>query len=203
MIVRKYTDWQNVFLDTSIILSLFRSLRDDKDEVCNFVNKLLTDLSNKQNSSKKDRVFFISSITISELLEKSENEKKAAKIVKALNSNNVVFHPFDNDVAEFIVKNYHSLLGKEKQTLFAREISWPEHHLHIAREWINKDLMLIATAHFTQCDTILSIDKKTMHPIAEKVDYFCSLCYPENFQLSPNGKNIFNYDRPKTSKKEG
>jgi hypothetical protein len=92
MIVKKYTDWQNIFLDTSVILSLFRSLRDNGDDACNFVNKLLGDLSTKQSSSKKERTFFISSITISEILEKSETEQKAAKIVKALNSENVTFY---------------------------------------------------------------------------------------------------------------
>lgn len=195
-------DWQNVFIDTSVILSLLRSLRDDKDDVCNFIGKLMNDLAVKNSSKHKKRTFYLSSITISELMERANDGEKAAKIVKALNSENVTFHPFDNSVAEFVVNKYHSLLTKPKQTPFARQISWPEHDLGIAREWITKDLMIIATAHYLDCDVILTIDKNTMHPIAEKVDYPCALCYPDNFEVSASGKNIFNYDKPKTAKKE-
>jgi hypothetical protein len=117
-----------------------------------------------------------------------------------LDSDNVIFYPYDNDIAEFVVRNYHQYLGTENQTTLARNLSWPEHHLNFGRQWIEKDLMLIGTANYLRCDTILTIDKNTMLPLAEKVDFFCATCYSENFEVSPNGKNIFNYNRSKLHK---
>ncbi len=66
MRIRNYTDWENIFLDTSIILSLLRSLRDESNEVCNFINKLMNDLATKKSGNKRDRTFYISSISLSE-----------------------------------------------------------------------------------------------------------------------------------------
>jgi hypothetical protein len=200
MTVRKFVDWHDIFLDTSIILAYFRSLRDDQDVVCNFVGKLIHQLVTQKSSANRERNFYISSITISEILEKSQNETKAAKIVRLLNSDHVNFHPFDNDVAEYMVKSYHKLLGTENLSRIAKELSWPEHELKAGRQWIEKDLMILATAQYLECDTILTIDKNTMIPLAEKVGYFAASCYPENFELSENGKTIFHYNRPKAKK---
>ena len=200
MIVKKYTDWEKVLLDTSAIVCLLRSLIDDKVPTCNFIKKLLEDLSTKKSSGKKNRTFYISAISIAEILSKTTSETKAEKIVKAIQSDNVIFYSFDTEIAEFIVKNYHAHLGREKLNDFARQLSWPEHDLSIARQWIEKDLMLIATAHFLGCDTIITIDKNTMLPLAEKVDYYCCIAEEANFQLSTNGNSIFNYNKPSIPK---
>jgi hypothetical protein len=43
-----------------------------------------------------------------------------------------------------------------------------------------------------------------MFPVANSMDYSCSLAYEENFQLSQNGKNIFTYLKaPKKARETG
>jgi hypothetical protein len=68
----------------------------------------------------------VSSITISEVLDKANDAVKASHIIKALNSENVIFYPFDNDVATLIANHYREMLSPSKQTEFARNLSWPE-----------------------------------------------------------------------------
>lgn len=202
MISRKYTDWGKVFLDTTTVICLLRARLDNKVPRCNFVAKLIDDLTTKKSSSNKDRVFYISAITISELLNNATKSSNIESIVKALGSDNVVFRSYDDKIADFMVKNYHSHLGKDNLTDIAREFSWPENKLGIARQWLEKDLMIIASAAYEQCDTIITLDKNTMLPLAEKADYYCCVAEEGNFQLSQNGDTIFNYNKPTLQKKK-
>jgi hypothetical protein len=177
-----YPMWENVFLDTSILFAYMRAVRtDNTDPRSEFVKTLIDDLTSTKTTGKKTRNFYMSAITIAEMYNKSDNTKKAEKIVKHLDTKNMTFVGFDTDIAEFMTNNYHTVLAKDKLNAVAREFSWPEHDLVMAREWITKDLMIISSAHYLDCDTVLTLDVKTFKPLAEKVDYNCCLALQENF----------------------
>lgn len=192
MTIKPIKDWENIFLDTSIIINLFLSLKDGvTDDMAMFVNRLIKYLNENNGASNNPRTFYISSITISEIWNKSEYGK-SEEIIKALNSHNVTFAAFDNYIAEHIDKNYHSILNKAKLNDFARELSWPEHDLVMAREWILKDTMIVASSDYYDCDVLLTTDVKTMYPVAEKMNVPCAVAYEENFEIE--GKYFMKYN---------
>ena len=188
----KYAEWEHIFLDTSIVIKYLHGMRDSSHSVAGFVKRLIDDLNTTKTTKGKKRNFYISSITIGELYDKSGDTKRAENIVRGLNTKGLTFVSFDNDIAEFMTGKYHEILGTPKLKEIARELSFPEHELLHARQWIEKDVMIIASAEHTTCDVILTMDKKTMLPIANKVDYFCAVAEKDNFNCSDN--YIFEYD---------
>ena len=188
----KYAEWENIFLDTSIIIRYLHGMRDGNNREAAFVKRLIDDLNATKTSKGKKRNFFISSITIGELYDKSGDTKRAENIVRALNTKGLTFISFDNDIAEFMTGKYHAILGTSVLKDIARQLSFPEHDLLHARQWIEKDVMIIASAEYSNCDIILTMDKKTMLPIANKADYFCGVAEIDNFNC--NESYIFEYD---------
>ncbi|MBS1630004.1 MAG: PIN domain-containing protein [Bacteroidetes bacterium] len=195
MIKPIYTEWEHIFLDTCIIIDYLHAKRNPGHATrADYVKKILDDLLTKKTASGANRKFYVSAITISELLDKSDDKPKAERLVKQLNASDLTYVAFDNDIAGFMTANYHAILGTDKLRAISRELSWPEHDLVLAREWVSKDLMIIASAHSLDCDVVLTVDWKTFYPVAEKVDCFCALVLEDNFNISPSGANIFAYE---------
>lgn len=82
-------------------------------------------------------------------------------------------------------------LGTEKLKQIARDLSFPENDLLHGRQWIEKDTMILATADYLSCDVVLTTDKNTMLPMAEKLDIYCAVVEKENFNY--NDTYIFEY----------
>ena len=80
----RYQDWEKILLDTSILISYLQALRDNnKDVRCDFVKRLIDDLVKNKTTSGKNRLFYVSSITISELLNQNVDSKpKIMKIIE-------------------------------------------------------------------------------------------------------------------------
>ena len=181
-----YLEWENILLDTSIIFAYMQAMRPgNTDTRCDFVKRLVDDLNTNKSTNKKRRKFYISAVSIAEMYNKSDDVKKTNKVVTALNIHDMTFVSFDTDIAEHMTSSYHAVLGKEKIKDLVKEISWPESDLNLAKEWISKDLMIIATADYLKCDVVLTLDEKTFEPVAKKVDCFCCVAKEENFNLSP------------------
>ena len=187
----KYLEWENILLDTSVVIKYLHALRDGNHHVANFVKRVIDNLNTTKNSNGKARKFYVSSVTISELYDKSGDISRAEKIVRALNIKGVTFLPFDNDIAEFMTNKYHGVLGTNNLKKIARDLSFPEHDLLHGRQWIEKDVMILATAEYQKCDVVLSMDKNTMLPLSEKLDVFCCIVEADNFQH--NDTYIFEY----------
>ena len=182
MTVKPFKDWEHIFLDTTVIINLLLSLKTGvTDPVAIFTNKLISYLNNNNSGSGRKRQFYVSSVTISELLSKTPNGKAVA-IINAINSENVTFVAFDNDIAELLNNTYHALLGKAALNDFARQLSWPEHDLVLAREWIQRDTMILASSQYVQADVILTSDKRTMYKTAKQASIPCGLAFPEYFK---------------------
>jgi hypothetical protein len=195
MTVKPFKDWEHIFLDTSVIIHLLLSLKIGvTDSVAIFTNKLITYLNNNNCGAGKKRQFYVSSITISELLSKTPNGK-AVEIINAINSENVTFVAFDNYIAEFLNNTYHPILGKTALNKFAKELSWPEHDLILAREWIQRDTMILASSQYVQADVMLTHDKRTMYKTAKQGSAPCALSFPEYFNSSD--EHVLGYDHSK------
>ena len=109
-------------------------------------------------------------------------------------SSDVDFINFDIEVAEFMADTYYSYMSAKSLNSFATRIGWPTDMLETAREWLYKDLMIIASAHYSKCDVILTSDVRTLYPMAKEVGFPCILTYESCFELSGTGKYIFQYD---------
>jgi hypothetical protein len=75
------------------------------DSVAIFTNKLISYLNDNNSGAGKKRQFYISSVSISEILTNSPNGR-AVEIINAINSENVTFVSFDNDIAELMNNSY-------------------------------------------------------------------------------------------------
>lgn len=121
----EYHNWERILLDTGVIIKLIHSLDEkcqdtEKLFVKHLVNALLIPRPPEKDKPKSERVFCISAITLSELLYKAQENEKTLQIIRALNTANVEFLPFNDEVADYLTVNYHPYLGKQALNSFAR-----------------------------------------------------------------------------------
>jgi hypothetical protein len=198
----EYLAWERILLDSGVIMSLLRAQASsctNQDDL--FIARLLGDLlrpivqdPNTKGKKPKERTFCVSAVSISELLTRSPDQERTARLVAALRTSNVEFLPFDDNVAGFLIDTYHPMLSKEALNKFARQQGWPEHDLVNGREWVNRDLMILATAHYFNCDVVLTTDVRTFYPMAQLAGFFSALSYRECFEISDSDRYIFRYD---------
>lgn len=179
-------DWKKILVDTTIICSLFRSqhphINNENDA---FVARLIDYLSGSKASDKSDRVFLISTITLTELLTKEQDQEKIKRISKVLNSNNVEFISFDTTTSlafNHLLKPYLSKTNLHKK---AAAIGFKTGDYMMAREWITRDYMIALNGVIKEADVLLTYDKNTFYPVIKDVPgSTCILAYPELFRFS-------------------
>jgi hypothetical protein len=98
------------------------------------------------------------------MYDKSTDQKKTERIISKMKVGMMIYVSFDIDIAEHMTSTYHSILGTEKQNKLAKKLSFPQYDMAIVREWITKDLMIIASAVYLKCDVVLTIDESTFLP---------------------------------------
>lgn len=199
-------DWQHIFLDSSIIINLLLYKKNPDEASAAFVYKLISYLSANKTKDNKNRIFYISAITISEILIKENDREKIEKILTAIDSQDVEFISFDEAIALQMTSQMHSYLANTELHRFAEEIGWKSHELMLAREWITRDYMIVMSGINRKVDVLLTMDKNTFYPICEKADGFCVLCYDNLFNF--NDTYFFEYNAGKakefaTKKKKG
>ncbi len=190
-------NWRNIMLDTSVIIKLFHALGNTKDDEPKFVLDLLRYLSSNKAaiSESQDRFFYISAITISEIWSKSTLQTHRERIMEAINHRNILFVSYDEEIAQHINDKYHSILSNKKLNKFAEEISFGN-DLKMAREWILKDVMIIGTSDYMKCDVLLTNDKNTLMPMADKLGVFSALCHPDYFEFNADRTEFSSYKKP-------
>ncbi len=193
-------DWKTILIDTSIICALFRAQYEIEDAVTVFINKLIKYLSNSKSSDNSERIFYISTITLSELLTKEQDEKKVARILSVLDSTNVQFRSFDTPTAIAFNLALADKLHKSVLNAKAAELGWKTGDYMSAREWIIKDYMIAMTGAVKKVDVILTADKNTFYPLCADIDSCnCVITYPELFHqtdafiLEYDYKNVDNF----------
>jgi len=165
----------------------------------NFVDihkKLLTFLATNKTHDNKKRKFIVSSIVMGEFLKNAPKKgQKEAIISKALNTNNLEFIPFNNSMALFMVNNYHDKLRKEGIKSLQEKLDYSFNSYVLAREWISRDLMIIATSEYKNSDVLLTCDIKTMYRTSVEIGASVAIAEPRYFDHS--GQNVFHYNRAK------
>ncbi|WP_294288479.1 hypothetical protein [uncultured Chryseobacterium sp.] len=183
VIEKRISEWENILVDTSILCALFKAAEQNSvDEQFLFVKKLIDYLSKTKTGNLKDRRFFITSITVSELLSKENEQEKIEKIVRILDSHNVEFLDFDLGSAFLLNHDFHEILNRRKLNNFAAEMGFKSGDFMMAREWISKDMMIIQNGKYANVDVILTCDKNTFYPISKKSSVFTALAYEEYFK---------------------
>lgn len=188
-------EWENILLDTSIICSLFTSENNDvTDEVILFVKEFIRYLTHNKSNKGNERHFYISTITISELLTSENDLEKIKRIIAVIDSSNVNFIDFDLNTSLIFNRDLHPILSKKKLNELADNYGFKSHNYLMAREWIIRDLMIIESGKSQDVDVILTTDKKTFYPLCEKANACCILTYPEYFRTTRQNSqaNMFN-----------
>jgi predicted nucleic acid-binding protein len=177
-----YTHWQKILLDTNTVIDLIRGKRAGCNAQEAFVARLIEDLSKPARKAQ----FYISFITLSEIQRQITNADKRREVALALAGANVTFLAFGDSPSEYMSINYSSYFGSRALNDALKRFDWQGNNWVDAREWINRDLMLIASAQSFSIDVILSRDVKTMYPLAKEVNAFCAMTLEECYEVAPN-----------------
>jgi len=192
--LKSINKWNKVCLDTSVVLGLLKSMRSDcKDSICLFIKQLVKQLVNSNAE------FIVSAISESEILQRYElQSNKQTNVLKAIASNDTTFVAFDSDIAYHLTNEYYALLKKESVISFAKDVGWDTTNYDIVREHVTRDLMIIATSDYSNCDVILTCDKRTMYRQAFALNIPCVITEPKYFNFTNAG--IFEYYPQKVDK---
>lgn len=173
-------------MDTTLLCALIRSENAaSMDAQTEFVLKLMTYLTKNRTSDGRERIFYVSAITISELLTREQNSDKIKRLLRLINSKNVEFIDFDLDTALQLNAQLYPYLSKESLHKMAEQVGFKTGDYMLAREWITRDYMIIMSAVSRNADIILTADKNTFYPICEKIGRVdCVLVFPELFEAS-------------------
>jgi len=193
MIKKRMGDCEKVFLDTSIIIDLLNA--KESNEKTFFVKNLINSFCEYKTTNKKERVFFISTITIGELVKFADKGKNEVviDIMRLLNSSNLEVVPYTDDIAlnqNILFKDYRTKSDLKK---LIEQLKLFPHNYVLAREYITRDFMIITTAHHKNVDVILTSDKNSFLPITELLNIYCKVAESPNFITSGNGLTIFDF----------
>lgn len=197
--IKSLNECVSIFLDTSVLINLLKLHKDTTEDSIIFSRELVDYLiDNKaviESNKKIDRKFYYSTITLSEMILIQNNQEKIKKIHQALSGYNIEIVSFHKDIAlhHNSLFNFTKDIGRSK-TLF------PNDH-KLGREWISKDMMLIATASYLKIDLILTADKHDFKPLADKMGVMCKTVYRESFKVIKD-ISLFNNDNEGRKKLE-
>lgn len=165
------SNWGNILIDTSVIIRAINYVKNKKVEnkFCYDLIKYLSETKfQKSESSTVERRFFVSSITIAEILENTTNDiSKSQKIIQLLNAKNLTILDFDEDVANIFNGTFCDNLGQKNQDNILKR--WGQHPTKDLRQSLNNDLMILASGLSQNIDVVLCFDKG-MYKIGKKCD---------------------------------
>ncbi len=194
---KQIKDWKKILLDTTMLCALFRSEdSENTDSQTQFVLKLVNYLSKNKTSENNERIFYVSAITLSELLTKEHNSEKIKRILRLLNSKNVEFIDFDLDTSLQFNAQLYPHLSKKSLHQIATQVGFKTNDYMMAREWITRDYMIVMCGVSRNVDLVLTADKNTFYPICQNINQLdCVLAYPELFEQSEQYILKYHYDK--------
>lgn len=196
--IKSMAHWTKVLLDTSVVMWYLKTgLQGDEDtqKKIKFVHKLIDYLSEK-NTKLSDRIkpcmFYISTITLCEIQQLNRNTVVDNEILKTFSTSDIEFIPFNKLVANKLNSKFNTLLhSKERLNKLAQKHNLLPGDMALAREWIIKDMMIIATGDHLMVDVVLTMDNKQFVEIAKNYGVPCIYTIEENFNVSSSGNHIF------------
>lgn len=193
MIKRKMAECTKVFLDTSILIDLFNT--SETNERTKFVRNLIDSLNNSLPVKGKSRTFYISSITIGEMVKfaSKSSDEVLVDLLTLLQAQNLEVLPYTDDIALHQNVLFKKYATKTSLNEFVKKINLFPNNYVLAREYISRDFMIISTAHHINADVIITSDKNTFLPIAQELNIFCVVAEKQNFQTSIGGDKIYEF----------
>lgn len=143
-------------------------------------------LCSHKTSHNRVRKFVISTVSIMEIANLSTREDAAEILSNILDIGDAEIRSFGMDEALWVNRHFKGLLSKQQKNDFARLHKENEENIGSARQWIDKDMMIVATAAMADVDVILTRDKKTFKPLADRVGILCALTEGDWFIKSGN-----------------
>lgn len=193
------TNWGKILLDTSFIIRVINYAKNQ-----NPVNEIFSDLMKYLSLSKykvsanrsENRFFYISSITIAEILGKYEDSTEKSKVIaQSLNANNIVIIDFDEDSANIFNTSFCEKIGAKNQSeLLTR---WGKEDSKGNKQAINNDLMIMASGVLNEVDTVICVDKG-MYRLGKDIGLNMIYVKEEYFQRSST--NFFSYFQTEADK---
>lgn len=183
--IKPIKDWNKILLDTTVICHLLLSQKPGAtDECVLFAAKLLSFLA-KNKSASGERTFYITSLTVSEIITNENDSEKIRKFLNIIDSKNVEFIDFDLPVSLSFNSQLYPHLLQPSLNSTAQKMGLITENFKMAREWIIKDYMIMMCGVTKGVDAILTSDKKTFYPLSKNVSNSnCVLVYPELFEQS-------------------
>ena len=179
-------NWKNVFLDTSTIIDYLKNAENcaknptAQDAVLT-TQKIINTLAAKQGGKEVRIQFYISAITLAELPRIANDESSFRRVVRAFNYADITVLDYTKRIAEQTEINLKNAItddGESRKYVKRMEQARREIDNFNARGWISDDLKILMTAkNLPNLDVILTSDKNTFLPIAEKLNLPCLATY--------------------------
>lgn len=191
---KSLADCQKIFLDTGIILDAIRPGNDGRKKLILDLLKYLS--TTKTSTHNKTRRFYISALTLSEISNLGAAKGFVQRIADLLDVSNTEFVNFDRKMGLWVSENWSELLKKKSLNRIAKDNGLILSDAGITREWVNRDVLILTTAHFANVDVVFTTEKKdnpdlkTFVSIAVEMGLFVVPTYPEYF-LSTQREEFF------------
>jgi predicted nucleic acid-binding protein len=190
-------NWQKILIDTSVIIRVIHYRKNQK-ESNKFANFLIESFSSTDaqinDKKKKPRVFYVSAISIAEMLDSSMNtSSKTELIVQTINAENVEIIDFDEDVANVYDVDFVKKLGVN--FLDDCICKWGENtNSKPYRECLTKDIMILSCGVYNNADAYITADKG-MYRIGREAGL--NMVYLNDAYFNYNEKYVFEFDQSK------
>ena len=177
---KKLEECEKVFFDTGPLIDALRV--GSKDERHALTVNLMRYLSEQKTVHGRHRRFFISAISLSEMANLSSQNDAIRKFARVFDVSNLEILAYDRRVAILQNQIFQGLLSRKTQNEFVRSANRSPGNLILAREWISRDMMIIATAALEAVDMVFTSDRKTFLPLALKAGLLCKVIDRKNFE---------------------
>ena len=176
--VKAISDWNYIFLDTSVIIDLFQNpdrLHKNPKHQKRVIDtkKLFQYFEKRKDTKKKNYVFYVSAITVSELTANLEIDLFEI-LLDIFQSGDLTFVDFTKEIAFSISKNVREFVPQYSYNQLVKHLEKSlkdENSITNARNWIEDDLKIACSANMlNKLDVVLTADERTFSPICEKLN---------------------------------
>ena len=176
--VKAISDWNYIFLDTSVIIDLFQNpdrLHKNPKHQQRVIDtkKLFEYFEKNKDTKKKNYVFYVSAITVSELTADLETDLFEI-LLDIFKSGDLTFVDFTKEIALNISKNVREFVPQYSYNQLVKHLEKnlkEENSITNARNWIEDDLKIACSANMlNKLDVVLTADERTFSPICEKLN---------------------------------
>lgn len=169
--------WKYIFLDTSVIIDLLQNPEKLKNNGKHYdrvidTKKLFDYFDLSKEVSDRKFIFYISSVTISELTV-DLGKDLFTLLLELFKSGDLTFVDFTKEIAFSISKNVRNFVPDYSYNQLVSHLQkkiTKDNSIANTRNWIEDDLKIACTANsLNKLDVVLTADEKTFIPICQKL----------------------------------